>query len=190
MMHGTNTQVVNVLPFIPPNSIGVEIGVWEGNSSAKFINRNLKEFHMVDPWQTPEPLTERLLDRYAEKIGSKSRKDWNAYYERVYDKVVARFGSLPNVKIHRKFSIDFLNEFPDNYFDWAYVDGDHGYEGCKADILLCKKKVKFGGSIFGDDYSWVHGIGKEGVTKAVNSLINTGWKPRRLGESQFEFKVS
>jgi hypothetical protein len=39
MMHGTNTQVVNVLPFIPTNSIGVEIGVWPNPEDlALFIN--------------------------------------------------------------------------------------------------------------------------------------------------------
>ena len=57
------------------------------------------------------------------------------------------------VKIHRGFSKDVADEFPDEYFDWIYVDGNHSYNGVMSDLTLYYPKMKIGGLIVGDDYN-------------------------------------
>jgi len=77
----------------------------------------------------------------------------------------------PSVRIHRKPSTDV--DLPDNYLDWAYIDGNHLYEFVKADIAFYTRKVKPGGFILGDDYmdtDWW----KDGVKRAVDEASASG----------------
>lgn len=43
-------------------------------------------------------------------------------------------------------------KFPNNYFDWIYLDDGHKLEESIAQIKLAYKLVKKGGYIIGDDY--------------------------------------
>lgn len=51
--------------------------------------------------------------------------------------------------------------------DWIYIDGDHTYDGCLADIAAWEPFLKFGGLMLFDDYelSWWS------VTKAVDEVM-------------------
>jgi predicted O-methyltransferase YrrM len=73
------------------------------------------------------------------------------------------------VKVHRGYSTDVLQQFPDQYFDWIYIDGNHLYEYVKKDLELSFVKVKSGGYITGDDYT-DGGWWKGGVKKAVDEF--------------------
>ena len=44
--------------------------------------------------------------------------------------VVNRFAEDFGVKIYRLDSVEATNHFPDDFFDWIYIDADHSYEGC------------------------------------------------------------
>lgn len=61
-------------------------------------------------------------------------------------------------------------DFPDNFFDLIYIDGDHSYQSVKQDILLWIGKVKKKGIIAGHDYNW------SGVEKAVNEIFFNKFK--------------
>lgn len=52
-------------------------------------------------------------------------------------------------------SAQLLKEFPDEFFDWIYIDGDHSYEGVKADIESAKQKVKRGGYLVFNDFAHI-----------------------------------
>jgi hypothetical protein len=83
------------------------------------------------------------------------------------------------VRIHRGYSTDILNEFPDKYFDWIYIDGNHLYEFVKQDLALSFKKTRPSGYITGDDYTsggWWQG----GVKRAVDEFVRE--KPVKLVE--------
>ena len=49
MMLGTNTGSNETWKRIPEGSTGVELGVWKGESSSKFLQR-AGHLHLVDPW--------------------------------------------------------------------------------------------------------------------------------------------
>ena len=75
--------------------------------------------------------------------------------------------------------------FPDEYFDFIYIDADHSYEGVVRDLKAWWPKIKKGGLFCGDDYIpddgdiWLTGqgdpvyAGKFGVRKAVNEFVDS-----------------
>jgi hypothetical protein len=133
-----------VLDAIAPQTIGAEIGVWKGEFSEKILTANPKKLHLIDPWKFRPDLPGRWFGGYI----ARSQKDMDDIYSGVQKKL----GSKPNVKIHREAIETFVDNFPDEYFDWVYIDGDHGQ--AKRDIVLLTPKVKKGGLVMGDDYSW------------------------------------
>jgi hypothetical protein len=74
------------------------------------------------------------------------------------------------VHVHREYSFTAVKKFPDNYFDFVYIDADHTYEGCLQDIIDWYPKVKKGKFLLGDDYrrhKTLTGV-RFGVIEAVN----------------------
>jgi len=55
-------------------------------------------------------------------------------------------------RIMRKKSVEAAFEIKDESLDYAFIDGDHSYEGVKRDITLWWPKVKKGGWIGGHDW--------------------------------------
>ena len=49
MMFGKNPGTDETWKRIPENSVGAELGVWQGESSEKFLKR-AKHVHLVDSW--------------------------------------------------------------------------------------------------------------------------------------------
>jgi predicted O-methyltransferase YrrM len=81
-------------------------------------------------------------------------------------------------QIHPGDASEQLRSFPDESFDWIYIDADHSYEGVKRDINVASSKIKQGGLMIFNDYAvWsVTSMSRCGVAKAVNEfIINTGW---------------
>ena len=69
-------------------------------------------------------------------------------------------------------SVEMLSTLPDNSLDFVYLDATHDYEHPKAELNVCKKKVKSEGIIAGHDYTrfsmWESG--QYGVIEAVNEF--------------------
>lgn len=189
-MLGDNPGAKATWQRIPKNSVGVELGVWKGNSSVLFLKR-AKHLHLVDSY-SPAPFQKSYDDQYLKKwynkysqlVGGNTEADFKNYYNNLYEKVKKRFSNKP-VTLHRKTTEDFFQTFNEKV-DWIYVDADHGFEGCLQDLRNSIKIVKKGGYIFGDDYS----DAKPGVKKAVDTFINeTGLFLNNFYMDQFEIKV-
>ena len=61
--------------------------------------------------------------------------------------------------------------FPDSYFDFVYIDGDHSYDAVCKDIELWLPKVRWGGLLGGHDYN----MGR--VQRAVNDSLKGVYTP-------------
>lgn len=62
--------------------------------------------------------------------------------------------------------MEAAEDFPDEYFDWVYIDANHQYDFIREDLKIYYKKVKRGGFITGDDYYVWGGSRKCGVKKS------------------------
>jgi spermidine synthase len=75
-------------------------------------------------------------------------------------------------RLYESDSFAALASFPDKYFDWIYIDGDHTYPGVKRDIEQAKRTVKPDGLLVFNDYIIFSHLEftKYGVVHAVNEL--------------------
>ena len=79
---------------IPKDSIGAELGVWKGDSSKLFLKR-AKLLYLVDSWSIA-PYSESdehgnyeaYIQRYKKIVGSQDPKDFQKYYDKIYEGVV------------------------------------------------------------------------------------------------------
>lgn len=159
-----------VLERMAPRSVGAEIGVWTGDFSARMLRViRPKVLHLIDPWKYESAPTYEL-SFYGGQTGSQANMDV------IHDLVCKRFSrqiATGEVRIHRSSSADAAATFPDGYFDWVYIDGNHQYEFVKRDLESFYPKVKTGGLIAGDDYG-NRGWWEDGVTQAVNAFTLGG----------------
>lgn len=139
--HLENCKVVsnriNLLDYLPKESVCAELGVLEGKYTKEIISRtNPTELVLVDKNSDSE-------------------------------------------NIIKGDSVEVMNTFEDNYFDWIYIDTDHSYELTKKELEVCSRKVKDDGYIALHDYIWYDYFTSIlddsdiyfGVVKAVNEFI-------------------
>jgi hypothetical protein len=154
-----------LLQTLPKNGVAAEIGVWRGNFSQTILHvTQPKTLYLIDPWQTNKDAT------YSKSwYGAKSSTDMEAIHQSVRDRFREQI-ERGVVSVVRGPSEAGLRGLPDEHLDFAYVDGDHTFEGVQSDLDLCYAKVKTSGFICGDDYllgKWW----KDGVVRAVNEFI-------------------
>ena len=196
-MNGLNRGVRHLLQRIPSDSIGVELGVWLGDSSQFFSNKT-KKLHLVDSWNINSYKHLDTWENYLErnknimgirgKVKEKHIKEFQKYYDKIYKNLVKKFKKNPNIIIHRMDTNKFFKSFNEKV-DWFYVDAAHDKEGCYKDLVNSYNHLKkFGGGIiYGDDYG-----NKPGVTKAVDKFKNENdlnFKIKLIYENQFEIKI-
>lgn len=190
MMIGYNNGADDTSKRIPTNSIGAEIGVWRGETSLKFLKRNLKHLYLVDPWSlspwfdtlTPAEQKETIA-KYSRVVSGNTREEFQKYYDSVYESVVRKC-SGDNVTILRMSSADFFKQL-DQKLDWIYIDGDHSYEGTLFDLESSIEVVRPGGIIFGDDYG-----NKKEVKQAVDDFIQKhSLSLKVFAKNQFEINL-
>lgn len=151
-----------LLKSLPKGGVVAEIGVWEGDFSQRILDIcSPTELHLIDPWlYMPEfPNT---------GFGKKKNE---TLMEGRYQNVVARFANDPRVKIHRALSDVALAGFPDGFFDWVYIDGNHNEPVISKDLALSLQKVKPNGIIAGDDFHWMSDAQAAPVKRAVEAML-------------------
>lgn len=133
----------------------VEIGSWLGKSAclmAGMISQGEKsiEFTCVDPW-TDGGMDLKETEHFR-RLG----------VQHIYDMFLINTEPLkPWINHIREWSPKAAENFDDSTIDFLMIDGDHSYEGVKADIQGWLPKMKPGAVIAGDDYTW------PGVKEAV-----------------------
>jgi len=108
--------------------VGVEIGIQRGIFSEIICQRNPQmRVYGVDAWAPPN--------------GARMRK-----------KAQKRMGVYPQYSIIDDWSVSAAQQFDDRSLDFVYIDADHSYESCLADIDAWHPKVRVGGILSGHDY--------------------------------------
>ncbi|GAB3219711.1 hypothetical protein GCM10027454_09660 [Algoriphagus aestuariicola] len=134
-----------MLSLLPKNGVVAELGVDYGDFSQKILNINKpSKLHLVDLWHS---------DRYPEKL---------------FHEVSQRFQpeiKSGKVEINRGLSTEVVKQFPDNYFDWIYIDTVHDFKITRRELDLYLPKVKPRGIISGHDFivgeievPWKYGV--------------------------------
>jgi hypothetical protein len=155
-----------VLAILPKRAVGAEIGVWRGDFSAEILKVAApRKLYLIDPWLIRD-------DAVHEKAwyGTRSKPDMEGIYQNVLKRFAVECES-GTVVVKRARSEETLSEFPDGYFDFIYIDGDHEYSAVRKDCFLAYEKVRTGGYICGDDYR-IGGWWKDGVVRAFHELIS------------------
>jgi hypothetical protein len=146
--------------------LGVEVGSWTGYTASKMLDKfpNLL-LSCVDTFrgssdgehdataeliraavvETGDPdILHTLFQRNTKRFGDRCRELW-----------------MP--------SLEAAEHFADKSLDFVFIDADHSYEACRADIEAWLPKIKPNGIIIGHDYTDQF----PGVPKAVNESFGT-----------------
>jgi hypothetical protein len=161
----------SVISKLAKHGVGAEIGVWEGDYSAKLLMlARPTRLHLIDAWHA---FTESQADQLTR--------------DSMYEGVCRRFADMTasgRVVIHRALSTEVLDELEP--LDWVYLDGSHTYEGVRADLESYYALVKPGGVIAGDDYA-VGGFWEDGVIRAVDEFVRSHGLELTVMGQQFFF---
>lgn len=171
-------HAVAVVAFIqkhPKWKAGAEIGIAQGRTSLAIL-KSCPGLRLigVDPF------------RYIEDSeNSGLYKDFDfAHNEACVRAVAAKYPD--RYRVMKMTSAEAAAQIPDASLDFVFIDANHMYAECRADILAWRPKVRPGGWVAGHDYSkaW------PGVIRAVDELLgkpmqfdNAVWAVERKAES-------
>jgi hypothetical protein len=135
-----NTRT-DLLGLVKRGSTIAEIGVFKGEFSKQILDLCCpKKLVLIDLWEGHIPsgdLNGNNLETFSSDF--------------LYQSVCENFSNEPTVEIVKAPS-NKLAEYSNDHFDAIYIDGDHSYEGVKADLEMSLNLVKNGGFIMGHDY--------------------------------------
>jgi hypothetical protein len=156
---------VDALQYLPKGGTIAEIGVAYGGFSLELLEQlQPTKFHAIDTFgiRPDKPL-------WKNTEFSESRKTHQEFFEERFESHIAA-GQLV---VHKGFSWDVLQSFPEEHFDYIYIDGAHSYESVVKDIEQAIRTIKREGIIQFNDYCTVFADSFQpcGVMRAVNELM-------------------
>lgn len=171
-----------LLRYLPSQARIAEIGVARGHFSKQLRASCKPSFlALVDPWK----------EQNAEVYYGDSNNATQAEQDRRYESVKRRFASAKpgsECRVLRMYSAEAVNEFPDKFFDWVFIDANHSFEACLEDLRLWAPKVSDDGLLLGHDYA-AHAsarTSKYGVVQAVEAFVkDSGFGLAALTVEQF-----
>jgi len=136
--------------------IAAEVGVYEGiNAKFMLLGCNKLKLYLVDDWSNIVVYTG----------GPRQSPETMQVIQGIAKFNLRTCCSDDRVTFTGKNSADSAKDFPDGFFDYVYIDGDHLYESVKLDLQLWYPKVKKGGVLGGHDVLMVE------VSTALDEFI-------------------
>lgn len=121
----------------------LQLGAYTGDASVWMAQNVLDDtdFLMdVDTWQGSDEVAHEDMD-----------------FADVRKTYLSKVTSYKAIESYVGTTIDFLTEFQDrNCYDFIYIDADHTTVGALVDAELSWYKLKHGGIMAFDDYTWQH----------------------------------
>ena len=157
------------LNAIPKGGICCEVGVAYGDFSDLILSEMKPEkFYAIDYFATENPYSATGINYL--KRDNMTHRQW---YENRFKAEITQ----GVVEVRQGISWECLTGFPDEFFDYAYIDAGHDYESVKKDIGAIDNKIKDGGFIQFNDYTpycwnWSNNFYFVGIIPAVNEYIN------------------
>ena len=149
----------------------IEVGCWLGRSTKVLAKYTRGTVWAVDHWQgTPADPEQHAL--YAEALAAGD--PWTQFQRNLAAEIAA-VKVIP-VQLPSVDAAEVLRDRWGPHFDFVFIDADHSYEGCRADIAAYRPLVEPGGLIAGHDYHWP-GV-KQAVDEAFGSAVTLG--PRSI----------
>lgn len=149
---------LKILEYLPKNSVVAEVGTQYGYFAEQIMAiAKPKKLHLLD----------YNFDLFKAEISKKQKS------------LVQEGIENGTVELHEGDSSTNLRSFPEEYFDWIYIDADHAYQGVCKDIQQGYTKVKAAGMMVFNDYTnWsVCEVMPYGVAKAINEFcIANNWE--------------
>jgi hypothetical protein len=142
-----------LLTLMPKTSVVAEVGIDQCAYSAKILTiTSPTQLHLIDIAESSIGIAQQ---KFRDEIGSGI------------------------IRLHKGDSSTILKSLPAQFFDWIYIDGDHSYSGVKKDLEAARLKIKSGGLIVLNDYTYFSPseMLKYGVIEAVNEFcIDYGYE--------------
>lgn len=166
-----------ILSRLPDGPVaGVEVGVFTGALSRLLLDRPDLHLTMVDSWAGDGKDYIGDSGDWHSRLSQAQQNEYRKNAERVATETGSRAKVLP------LSSRDAANIVPDASLDFVFIDADHSYEGCKADIDAWLPKVKPGGLLSGHDYG-NKDFEDFGVTRAVDEFAAAHRHKLDLGDN-------
>jgi len=120
---------------------GAEIGVQEGIFSKHILDIwEGKKLYLIDAW------------RHFEGYEDIANGDHNVQLNALAKTFMTVYPAFDRATIIRELSVEATKLFPDDFFDFVFLDANHKYENVKEDLEAWFPKIKKGGIFCGHDY--------------------------------------
>jgi hypothetical protein len=152
------------LEHAPKGAVCAEIGVYRGQFTREILRvTQPSELHLIDGWWT------LFGERYPRGVGE-YREGETLTTRQAYEETLE--AADERCQVHVGDDLEVLEQFPDRYFDWVYLDSSHEYEATVKELALLDRKVKH--LILGDDWKPDPQHIFHGVYRAVNEFCEAG----------------
>jgi len=135
--NGTRVKVLTDLMNSMKAKKSAEVGVYRGQFSRALLNRTSTDLYLIDIWRKIS------IDEYDDGTNS------DTSYQYCLDNVAGYEDRAFMLRIRSEQIVDL---FPDEFFDFIYIDSNHAYDYVKRDIEMWYPKVREGGIISGHDW--------------------------------------
>jgi uncharacterized Rossmann fold enzyme len=155
---------------------GAEIGVFKGDMSAALLHGNpILHLDMIDSWEGGGGAYQGDSGDWHADLTQDAQ---NEFFTTAITKTQFAEDRRKIIRTRSAHAAAAL----DHPYDFVFLDADHSYEGCKADIEAWATKVKPGGWLGGHDYE-NNDFPKFGVTRAVNEFVAASGLALERGEN-------
>ena len=141
-MHKIEIPREELIKHLEKGTVGAELGVGMGKFSKHIVtNMELKKLYCIDLWA---PISKHVQGPfYTDDEG----------FEERYQSIKKDLEQYP-IEVIRDLTYNAPNYIKEKELDWAYVDGDHTYDGCKKDLDAVDALVHDNGYIMGHDHTY------------------------------------
>lgn len=133
MKINSRVLLVELMKHLNLPLVAVEVGVAEGRLSKELLNWGIELLYLVDIWEKVP---------FIVGMGSQEQSIHDENYKGMLERIK---GQEDKAIILKGFSYKMAKAIPDNSVGLVYIDGDHTYQGARADIDSYWPKLVQGG---------------------------------------------